>query len=255
MAGTLSLPKHIKNPVVAILISGSGPQNRDEELGIINHRPFLVWSDYLTRNGIAVLRFDDRGVAESEGSREVATSYDYSTDVEAAVNYLKTRTDVVDTQKIGLIGHSEGGLIASMVAARNKDVAFIVLLAGPGVDGAEVLLSQEKRSLELANESPEKIEFSYKISRTIFNMIKNERNVEKLAQKLTAYFKKIKQEVFEMTQESLTDEIIAQQIINLKYIVNVEVWFKGKLKVTLKNKLEVEISRRQSNKFRQMLTF
>jgi pimeloyl-ACP methyl ester carboxylesterase len=218
LAGTLSVPRNTKNPAVAILISGSGPQNRDEEIGIINHRPFLVWSDYLTRNGIAILRYDDRGVAESEGSREMATSHDYSTDAEAAVNYLKTRTDVIDTQKIGLIGHSEGGLIAPMVAARNKDVAFIVLLAAPGIDGADVLLTQEMRSLELANESHEdskKIEFANKTSRTIFNMIRKEKDVEKLAQNITTYFKKIKKEALDITQEGLTDEIIAQQVKKL----------------------------------------
>ena len=110
LAGTLTLPSGEKNLSVAILISGSGPQDRNEEL--LGHKPFLVLADYLTRNGIAVLRYDDRGVAESEGIHKDATSADFATDVEAAVNYLKTRKDI-NKKQIGLIGHSEGGLIAS----------------------------------------------------------------------------------------------------------------------------------------------
>lgn len=128
LAGTLTLPnKSGKFPAV-VLISGSGPQNRDEE--VFGHKPFLVLADYLTRNGIAVLRFDDRGVNLSEGDHSTATSADFATDVESAVAYLKTRSEI-DHKKIGLMGHSEGGLIAPMVAAKDKSIAFIVLLAGP----------------------------------------------------------------------------------------------------------------------------
>ena len=136
MAGTLTLPSSTGKFPVVVLISGSGPQNRNEEL--LGHKPFLVLSDHLTRNGIAVLRYDDRGVAKSKGNFSAATSENFADDVEAAVAYLKTRKDI-DVKKIGLIGHSEGGLIAPMVAARNKDVAYIVLMAGPGVKGKELL--------------------------------------------------------------------------------------------------------------------
>ena len=146
MAGTLTFPKDIKNPPVAILITGTGAQNRDEE--IFNHRPFLVLSDYLTRNGIAVLRYDDRGVGESEGTLKDTTTEDLATDVEAAIRYLKTRTDI-SPQKIGLIGHSEGGLIAPIVASKDKSIAFIVSLAGTAADGLTLLLSQERRKAEL----------------------------------------------------------------------------------------------------------
>ncbi len=143
LAGTLTLPPGIKKPPVAVLISGSGPQNRNEEL--LNHRPFLVLADHLTKNGIAVLRYDDRGVGESEGNYAAATSEDLATDAAAAVTYLKGRSDV-DVDKIGLIGHSEGGLIAPMVIAGHPgDVAFFISLAGPGVSGMEVLLPQLKK--------------------------------------------------------------------------------------------------------------
>ena len=140
LAGTLTLPKADGRFPCAILISGSGPQNRDEEL--MGHKPFLVISDYLTRQGIAVLRFDDRGVGKSGGEFAGATTGDFASDVEAAIAYLKTRTDIIS---IGLIGHSEGGIIAPMVASRNKEtVAFVVLLAGTGIRGKELLLLQSQ---------------------------------------------------------------------------------------------------------------
>ncbi|MGP1420133.1 MAG: alpha/beta hydrolase family protein [Tannerella sp.] len=139
LAGTLTLPaKDGKYPVV-VLISGSGPQNRDEEL--MGHKPFLVIADYLTRNGIGVLRYDDRGTAQSGGRFSTATSSYFSNDAEAAVEYLRTRHEV-DSLRIGLIGHSEGGVIAPMVAARNKRVSFIVMLAGVGVPGHELVKTQ-----------------------------------------------------------------------------------------------------------------
>lgn len=146
LAGTLTMPSEGSGFPVVVLISGSGPQNRNEEL--MGHKPFLVLADHLTRNGIAVLRYDDRGVAQSKGDFATATSADFANDVEAAVAYLKTRKEF-NPKKIGLIGHSEGGLIAPMVAARNKDVGFIVLMAGPGVPGKDVLLLQ----IELLNKA------------------------------------------------------------------------------------------------------
>lgn len=132
LAGTLTKPEGDKFEKVVILISGSGPQNRNEEIASFNHRPFLVLSDYLTRNGIAVLRYDDRGVGESEGSQSDATTKDFADDAAAAVAFLQQRADMKG-KKIGLIGHSEGGMIAPIVAVENKAVDFIVLLAGPGI--------------------------------------------------------------------------------------------------------------------------
>lgn len=139
LAGTLTLPKNISDFPVVILISGSGPQNRNEEL--LGHKPFLVIADYLTKNGIGVLRYDDRGVGQSEGDFGTATSADFAKDVESAINYLKTRKDI-NPNKIGLIGHSEGGIIASIVAAETKDVNFMISLAGPGISGYDIVLLQ-----------------------------------------------------------------------------------------------------------------
>jgi dienelactone hydrolase len=139
LAATLTLPEG-KGPFPAVvLITGSGQQDRDESL--MGHKPFLVLSDYLTRHGIAVLRADDRGTGESTGVFVKATTADFATDTEAGIAYLKTRSEV-DPHKIGLIGHSEGGVIAPMIAARNKDVPFIVMMAGTGVPGDQVLVAQ-----------------------------------------------------------------------------------------------------------------
>jgi len=210
LTGTLTLPKNVQNPPVVILISGSGPQNRDEEL--LGHKPFLVLADHLTQNGIAVLRYDDRGTAESEGDFVTATSFDFATDVEAAMVYLQTRKDVVDINKIGLVGHSEGGLIAPIVAARNDKVAFCVLLAGPGVDGKEVLLTQSKRASELAGQPKIDIENSQKVSAKAFEIIANYKG-ETSKQEIIALFKELRAKMTsEEVKKELTDATINAQV-------------------------------------------
>jgi uncharacterized protein len=138
-AGTLTIPEGTGPFPAALLITGSGPQNRDEE--IFGHKPFAVLADFLSRAGIAVLRVDDRGMGGSTGKSPTVTTEDFAGDAQAGVTFLRTRPEV-DRKKIGLIGHSEGGIIAPLVASRSKDVAFIVLLAGTGVPGRDVLLKQ-----------------------------------------------------------------------------------------------------------------
>jgi pimeloyl-ACP methyl ester carboxylesterase len=139
LAGTLTLPRG-KGPFpAAILITGSGGQDRDET--VFGHRPFRVLADHLTRNGIAVLRVDDRGVGGSTGKQAGATSEDFATDVIAGMDWLAKRPDIAK-RKIGLIGHSEGGLIAPIVARQRRDVGFVVLLAGPGLRGDSLMILQ-----------------------------------------------------------------------------------------------------------------
>lgn len=138
MAGIISRPTADKKYPAVILISGSGPQNRDEQLG--SHKPFAVIADFLTKKGFLVLRYDDRGVGESNGDFNTATSLDFSKDAAGAVQYLLTRNDV-DTKQIGLIGHSEGGMIAPMVAQK-EPVAFMILLAGPGIPIIDLMTEQ-----------------------------------------------------------------------------------------------------------------
>jgi len=137
LAATFTRPKGDGPFPTAVLITGSGPQDRDESL--LGHKPFLVLADHLTRKGIAVLRYDDRGIGKSTGDFGKATSKDFADDTAGAVAHLKARKEV---GKIGLIGHSEGGMIAPMVAAENADVDFIVLLAGPGTPCDELLIAQ-----------------------------------------------------------------------------------------------------------------
>lgn len=137
LAGTLTLPPGEGPFPVAVLITGSGPQDRDETL--FDHKPFLVLADALTRRGVAVLRVDDRGVGGSQpGDIFNATTLDFATDVAAGVAYLRGRKDI-DPARVGLIGHSEGGVIAPLVAAKDPRIAFVVMMAGTGVPGDQVL--------------------------------------------------------------------------------------------------------------------
>lgn len=187
LAGTLTLPsKEGKFPVV-ILISGSGPQNRNEEL--MGHKPFLVLADHLTKNGIGVLRYDDRGTAESGGNFQECTSQNFANDVDAAIKYLLSRKDI-DKKKIGLIGHSEGGLIAPMVASKNKNVAYIVLLAGPGMSGGDILLLQQEL-IGRANGATEEIIAETKlINTTAYQIISKSKDVKTAKTELADYYKK-----------------------------------------------------------------
>lgn len=188
LAGTLTLPEKDGVFPVVVLISGSGPQNRDEEL--LEHKPFLVLSDYLTKNGIAVLRFDDRGTAASKGDFKTATSIDFATDVEASLKYLQTRKEI-NKKKIGLIGHSEGGLLAPMVASKSKDVAFIVLLAGPGIPGDQLLLLQQTLIAKANGTSDSDIQKSEELNKKAFEIVKKYTNPDELQTQMTKYITEI----------------------------------------------------------------
>jgi fermentation-respiration switch protein FrsA (DUF1100 family) len=188
LAGTLTLPKKEGVFPVVVLISGSGPQNRDEEL--LGHKPFLVLADYLTKNGIAVLRFDDRGTAASTGDFKTATTLEFSTDVEAGVKYLQTRKEI-NKKKIGLIGHSEGGIIAPIVASHSKDIAFIVLLAGPGIPGDQLLLLQQASIAKASGAGNADIEKTKEMNKGAFDIVTKSANSEQLKTDLANYIKKI----------------------------------------------------------------
>lgn len=136
---TITIPEGTGPFPAAVLITGSGPQDRDET--ILGHKLFAVIADYLTRKGFIILRVDDRGVGKSTGKFNEATSEDFAIDVSAGIDYLLSRSEV-DKKKVGMIGHSEGGMIAPMVAVKRKDINFIVLLAGPGVPIIELMAEQ-----------------------------------------------------------------------------------------------------------------
>ena len=156
IAGTLTLPRGSGPYPAVLLITGSGSQDRNET--IAGHRPFLVLADHLTRNGIAVLRVDDRGMGGTDTGSLSATSENFAEDVFAGVNFLKQRKEI-DPKLIGLIGHSEGGMIAPMVAARSQDVAFIVLLAGLGQKGEDVIYTQTELIHKAQGTPPETLAY------------------------------------------------------------------------------------------------
>jgi len=215
LAGTLTLPKGNGPFPAIVLVSGSGPQNRDEE--ILGHKPFFIIADYLTQRGIAVLRYDDRGVGASTGDYQAAMTFDFAADAQAALDFL-ARQEGIDENNIGIIGHSEGAIIASMVAAmgetryssannagnestcdtceaaafngtrESSKPAFIVLLAGPGVQGYELLLMQNEAIGRASGLSEEQIIEANNLNLRLYDIVIEERDEQLLRQKLTDVF-------------------------------------------------------------------
>ena len=155
LAGTLTLPEGQGPFPAVVMVTGSGSQNRNEE--IFGHKPFWVIADHLTRSGIAVLRYDDRGVAASGGMATGSTTADLALDARSAMEYLLTRSEI-DKSGLGIIGHSEGGMIAFMLASEYDDISFVVSLAGPGVDGKTILLEQSEYISRLSGVSESIVE-------------------------------------------------------------------------------------------------
>jgi pimeloyl-ACP methyl ester carboxylesterase len=183
LAGTLTLPKAAGPHPAVILINGSGQQDRDCTL--FGHKPFLLLADTLTRRGFAVLRCDDRGIGGSGGDPAVSTTADFADDIDAALAYLQTRPEI-DAKRISLIGHSEGGLIGTMVAARNPAVAALVLLAGPGLPGDDIVISQGRALMKAAGASPAESDASTKMQRDLFAIVKQEDDPAMRRAKLSA---------------------------------------------------------------------
>lgn len=181
LGGTLTYPAQSSPSPAIILISGSGALDRDET--IFGHKPFLILADYLTRRGIAVLRVDDRGIGDSTGNYIEATNADFAEDVKSGINYLKKQKEV-NPKKIGLIGHSEGGVIAPIVASNNSDVAFIILMAGPGLPLEEILYMQAELIARANNVSETLIAKERKIQQIMFSIIKKEKDLEKAEEEM-----------------------------------------------------------------------
>jgi uncharacterized protein len=176
LAGTLTIPRGKGPHPAVVLVSGSGPQNRDEE--IAGHKPFLVLADFLTRNGIATLRYDDRGFAGSTGDFAASTSVDFKEDARFAFDFLRSQKRI-SKKKCGVIGHSEGGMIAQMLAADSKDVAFIVLLAAPGVAIPELMLKQAQLIGEAQGASPMELQITNETNQAVFDILQKEKDLEK----------------------------------------------------------------------------
>jgi len=200
LAGTLTMPGAGAPFPAVILISGSGQQDRDES--VFGHRPFLVLADYLTRRGIAVLRVDDRGVGGSQGDAAQATSADFARDVLAGVAYLKTRQEI-DPTRIGLIGHSEGGLIAPLVATQARDVAFIVLLAGTGVPGDVIIEKQIANLLQTGGADQTAIDAALAAQRRVYEIVKNEADPNRAKEKVRAIVQESLAKLDEKQKEAL----------------------------------------------------
>lgn len=182
LSGTLTTPTGKEPFPAVILISGSGPQDRNEEL--MGHKPFHVLADHLSRNGIAVLRYDDRGVGKSTGEFNKATSIDFATDAEAAWKFLHKQKGI-DKTKVGIIGHSEGGLIAPIVASANKHVGFIILMAGPSVPGGIIIPDQQELIMRASGTDEEEIRQQTALTQLIINYIFQHAASTSLQQDLT----------------------------------------------------------------------
>lgn len=188
LAGTLTMPNGNGPFPAVVLVSGSGTQNRNEEL--MNHRPFLVIADYLTRHGIAVLRYDDRGFAPSQGDASTATSADLANDAQAAFNYLIRRKEI-DNENVGIVGHSEGGMINFMVAAREPKVAFVISLAGPAVKGCLLLKQQQRDILKAQGYSDEAIDFVNATNTKLIDIVEQSDDINQAVSEADKYLSQI----------------------------------------------------------------
>jgi pimeloyl-ACP methyl ester carboxylesterase len=202
LAGTLTLPPG-KGPFPALLLlTGSGAQDRDET--ILSHRPFFVIADALTRRGIAVLRVDDRGVGGSTGSLSSSTLEDLASDALAGVAFLKSRKEI-DPAKIGLAGHSEGGLIAPLAASRSGDVAFIVLMAGTGLPGVDILKAQGELIAKAEGASESELKFDRDAQQRVIEIFLQEKDEKAARVKLAAALKDVRANMPESLKKALEE--------------------------------------------------
>ncbi|HTY60453.1 MAG TPA: alpha/beta fold hydrolase, partial [Bacteroidota bacterium] len=178
VAGTLTVPPGGGKHPAVILITGSGAHNRDEEL--LGFRPFRIIADHLTRHGIAVLRWDDRGIGSSGGNKSLSTTADHAQDVLAGVKFLRARPDI-NPEAIGLLGHSEGGLIAPIVAGLSRDIAFIVLMAGPAVTGERLVCFQIETQMRGAKAGEEEIRKALSEQHRVFACVRADTGWDGLA--------------------------------------------------------------------------
>ena len=188
LKGTLTIPQG-KGPFPAVvLVSGSGPQDRNST--VFDHQPFLVLSDYLTRHGIAVLRYDDRGTGASEGEFKTATSIDFANDANAAFNFLSQQNGI-DKKKVGIAGHSEGGMIAPMVATQNKKVGFVVMIAGPALPIDSLMYEQIRLTMEASHTPEIAIAGQLVFNHQLFNYLKAMPTYERANEGLDSFVKQV----------------------------------------------------------------
>lgn len=211
LAGTLTIPETGEPFPAVILVSGSGLQNRNEE--VMGHKPFLVIADYLTRSGIAVLRYDDRGFGGSTGDFTTATTEDFAEDASAALTFLR-EDPRIKPGETGIIGHSEGAMIAPMLAASDPEVAFIIMLAAPGLTGRETLNLQNEMLMKEYREDPEYINKVLRLNNDIYDIAAGEADDDKAAEKIRKAFDRFTSGMTsqEKEEQGLTEFIVEKTI-------------------------------------------
>ncbi len=209
LAGTLSLPPKGGPFAAAILLTGSGAQNRDEEL--FGFRPFKILADHLTRNGYAVLRCDDRGVGGSTGNMSTSTTSDFAQDALAMFRFLQARSDI-ERSRIGFIGHSEGAEVAAMSAVRSPDVAFVILLAGPALPGDTIILSQIAALGRLQGESEANIERGLALERRVFATVREQKGWDELRAALLEEMRRSVDRLPADQKAAMTDSTLAARL-------------------------------------------
>jgi alpha-beta hydrolase superfamily lysophospholipase len=219
LSGTLTIPDTTKRNPLVILISGSGAQNRDEE--IFDFPIFKIIADHLVKNGYAVLRFDDRGIGGSTGNLANVSEDDFVNDVKASIDLVKDRKDI-NSEKIGLLGHSEGGVVASLAAAKLKNIAFIVLVASTGDNGSAIIKEQTRKILKINGMSDSTIEAEIRKTTKVHNIVINDKGWDEYRKELKEQFSK-KVEDSKNPQYSsvenkniLIDNLVESQIQGLK---------------------------------------
>ncbi len=229
LAGTLTIPSTPGPHPAVVMITGSGPQNRDEEL--FGMKPFKIIADHFTRNGIAVLRYDDRGVGGSSGSTSQSTTADLAKDALAAIHFLQSRNDI-NPKEIGLCGHSEGGIVGPLAASESRDVAFVICIAGTGVDGRKTLLAQREAIMRADSASEDAIQKALKVSELAFDLVLSQKDSVEVRRALRA---------------SLVDQMNAMTIEQRKAITNEEEF--------IKIQMETQVASFQSPWFKFFLTY
>lgn len=206
LAGTVLMPPGSGPFPAVVMVTGSGAQDRNEEL--LGHKPFLVIADYLARHGIASLRYDDRGFGKSTGSFAKSTSADFANDAQAAVDFLRAQKGIA-REHVGILGHSEGGLIAPIVAARSRDVAFLVLLAGPGLPGDSILLMQQELIAKAQGAPQELIDRNAEANIRLFAAVKGSRDSADAAARVDSISKRMVASLPEEQREQARAQLVA----------------------------------------------
>jgi pimeloyl-ACP methyl ester carboxylesterase len=247
LAGTITFPRGNGPFPVAIMITGSGPQDRDESL--MGHKPFLIIADYLTRRGIAVLRVDDRGIGKSTGNSTQTTLDEMAGDVLAGVEYLKGRKEV-NAKQIGVIGHSEGGIVGPLAASRSSDIAFVVMLAGTGVTGEQVMYLQSELVIRASGGGQEAINKNHALQEMLFTVLrseKDEKDEKMVADKIKEAWKKLRPGDPESAIEGEGARVISPEIRSFIFLDPAEALRKLKVPVlALNGSRDVQVPPRQN---------